>query len=1204
MPPITMPTAMPSARPDETWLPSPPILGGSDSRYSVSPQRPSEGRPSPPGVTSGPTPPAHAPTRADTLNRHPHERPLPSRPSPNAEHHYFQPDPISRTQTGFSSHDEGIDQTQDELFDEVMNMTTGNASLGNRSPSIAISQAPFQPPSTSALSLNTRQDSRASRNGGNQNGRLSPSVTQYVADSYGSDSDVEAAQGLAMMRMAEEEESRRQSSGSQARFNGLSSQRDSRHQQPDASDSSDDLAGVDMTTFGGGYDVHLSYGGDPNQLAAGGELNDTTSHHSQGVSSQQSSMRRSHASQASSRGDYSYRTDSLRHYNPQARVEVGGTGGLSEPTADGRRQSYDEGDEYSFMEGQVPDRFPDEPPDIGFQEASTAYPSRPLPAVPYTEDDISPLTERKALPPLPGPGQPPYTPDAYPGAAAQSLYVPRSTSLLSHSTTPLVTQPLRSKTDAEERRLRQQQARASGYSSEQTTPASGSMLVDLPAIGKRFTAAKLGAPDFRKCEEPWALTSLLKWLLQVTSPEQNTELKEADIKEALVALFTSKVPTMNIADAEALSDRIVEDMYKASVLVSTEEWVKLIPGPFSGVVFQLTRSGCYSPRVHDHVIPNTRCYSHLCQRTLKKINLQAAPSATLASWAEYYKLRKEDLESRDKNEIERQNILHEIVYTEEVFMQNLDVLRVLYRDQLIRVEPSVITPKRKDGFIRAVFGRVDTVRQSNEEHLLPQLKYRQNEQGPWIKGYSDIFRQWTRMAKAAYVNYATDFSRADHLVRTEMERNLEFRNFVERCRADPRSNRLPLDSFLKSPITRLQRYALLLQTVLKTMREETPEKVNLQVALQEVKAVATECDLRVAEMQRKIDLQDLESKLVLRPGMQKEVELNLDHFGRSLIHRGDLQRMGSSRFNWLDCHVLLFDHYLVLTKTVVQRVGEGGKIEKYDVSRLPIPMDLLVIDSANDAPVQKSSYVKGITSVREATGRGPSDPMTLARVATNTPMPGLQHVNTGASVNSLHAVTSLGDGKDDKILYPFRVKHLGKDVYTLFAATEQSRRDWCTKIIEAKTKHAAALHAQNAEPFRLRVMADSAFVYDAFGGSGRGVTIKNTPLDRAIKEVELRFKDTGRPGPICRARVNCATSFTTPHPSTQMIAVGTDYGVFVSELDNPRGWTKVSRLIMEGSRDAHRLTCDVYRPSTCNASLKLQCSKSSICFSSSLTSHS
>jgi hypothetical protein len=145
-------------------------------------------------------------------------------------------------------------------------------------------------------------------------------------------------------------------------------------------------------------------------------------------------------------------------------------------------------------------------------------------------------------------------------------------------------------------------------------------------------------------------------------------------------------------------------------------------------------------------------------------------------------------------------------------------------------------------------------------------------------------------------------------------------------------------------------------------------------------------------------------------------------------------------------------------------------------------------------------------------------------------------------------------------MYPFKVKHLGRDTYTLFAPTEKARKDWADSIVKAKTKHAASLFNQNAEPFKLRVMADSAFVYDGFAGqSGKATVIKGTPVDRAIKEVEQRFKDTGRPGPICRARVNCATSFTTSgEDGKEMVAVGTDYGVYVSEINNPRGWTKVS----------------------------------------------
>jgi hypothetical protein len=603
-------------------------------------------------------------------------------------------------------------------------------------------------------------------------------------------------------------------------------------------------------------------------------------------------------------------------------------------------------------------------------------------------------------------------------------------------------------------------------------------------------------------------------------------------------------------------------MYDAETLIKTEEWVKIMPGQMQGVIFQLTGTGCYAPTVHDHIVPG-RCYSHHCQRTLKKVNLREQPVRTGESWAEFYHLKKEDYESRDKRELERQHILHEIVQTEDGFMEQLNVLRTIYRDALAKVEPSIITPKRKENFLQNVFGKVDAIKQANEDHLLPQLKYRQQEQGPWIVGFSDIFRQWIRKAKAAYAEYAAGFPRATFLVRGEIERNIEFRNFIDRARNDKRSSKLGWDTYLKSPITRLQRYTLLLSTVLRTMKMDSEEKTNLKIAYDEVKSATLECDARVADMQRKVDLSDLSLKLVLRQQMKTEVELNLDHFGRELIYRGDVQRMGGNRFTWLDSHAILFDHYLVIAKTVTSRTEQAGKLEKYDVSRMPIPMDLLILDSTNDPPVQKSSYVKGISSVRDVTGGRTGTPQELAGIgrtpSNQSPGPQLQHANTGSSGTSLQTVTSLGDSKDaDKIMYPFKVKHLGRDTYTLFAPTEQARREWTTKIIEAKTKHAAALYRQNSEPFKLRVMADSAFVYDGFAGSGgKSIVIKGSPVDRAIKEVEQRFKDSGRPGPICRARVNCATTFTTPYPGKDMVAVGTDYGVYVSEVDNPRGWSKV-----------------------------------------------
>ena len=232
-------------------------------------------------------------------------------------------------------------------------------------------------------------------------------------------------------------------------------------------------------------------------------------------------------------------------------------------------------------------------------------------------------------------------------------------------------------------------------------------------------------------------------------------------------------------------------------------------------------------------------------------------------------------------------------------------------------------------------------------------------------------------------------------------------------------------------------------------------------------------------------------------------------------------------------------------------------------------MDLLVLENTNDDPVVKSS-MKGIAVTTVTPKAQTPQDSRLGRTISNQNGTGpgtLTHSNTNTSVASVNTTGSgrimisnatLEGGKEERILYPFRVKHLGKsEVYTLYAPTSQNRQDWCEKILEAKTRHAASLFAQNAEPMRLKVLADTAFAYDTMSGGAKQVVIRGTPLDRAIREGEQVYSSPDRPLPICRAAVNCATAFMQPH-GKQMVAVGSDYGVFISEYRNPRGWTRVS----------------------------------------------
>jgi hypothetical protein len=767
---------------------------------------------------------------------------------------------------------------------------------------------------------------------------------------YSDDSDAEAAAGLAAMQLAEEQDAadqaRRSNGGmpAQSHYNARPSNLLPVPPKDDTNSSDSDIR-VDMATFGGMYpgNVGYNYGTPIAQSYLGSQA--SVHRQSSAASTQRSDLSSERVGMPS--GDYYLAGEESIHPFPAfgARTDTGGTGGLSEPSHE-RRLSFEDGDEATLV-----DTFDDassgatSPTRASLRSRSSMQDprghhranSRPLPSIPRRGAVDHQVTQR----PLDQYGRPiyPQAPDEYEQSQQTGLSMQKANSVGSHSHTPFVPPPGRSVTDAEQRR-RLAGVRTSVYDNQLSPDTASNNKyggMDLPTIpaGKRrkFIPGKLSTSDYKKCAEPWAQSSILAWMKEMTEGE--TDLKEVLISQGLVALFTHKVPTMNTADAEELSKDLVAKMFAESALLKDEEWVKFGDNPMNGVIFQLTGTGCYSSRVHTTALAG-RCYSHHCMRTLKKVNLRAqdvTPTRKIEDWVTFYKLKKEDITNASKREVERQNNLHEIVTSEDYFMDQINVLRNLYRDGLAN-SPDILNDKRRAAFVLEVFGKVDAIKQVNEDFLLAQLKYRQGEQGPWIKGFADIFREWIRKAKTAYIEYAANLPVALLKVRKEAEKNVLFRQFLDQVRDNELSKRLGWDTYLKAPITRLQRYSLLLATVYKHTEVENEEKTNLSTAIDEIKVVTLECDSKVAEMGKRSELLELQSKLRLRPGMEK-VQLNLTHLGREIVFQGSLQRKGTNRVSWVDTHAILFDHYMVLAKPIQQRDAVGGlKHEVYDVSKL------------------------------------------------------------------------------------------------------------------------------------------------------------------------------------------------------------------------------------------------------------------------------
>lgn len=900
--------------PTTSQMPVGPNYSADSSNYPTRESR-SNSQVSPTG-----SPAAHSPAPTGGLHRHPTNAPLPSRPVEDPHESRTWGAPTLPPQDDF-----GHDQA---LLMEDIEAELGALASGGRQRSSA-SRSPINGRYSQGQDGHMRTHSSASSNAAHGSHRGSSNAPALPSPFEEDDDDPEGTAGVLAMQQAELDD--RRFSGTTFAYTEASSVHSSHLPTPaeEQSPSSDsDFGGaMDLGMFSGGYAGTLAYGNSPPATASaqeGGRPLPSPNYHGQQPSYDQA--------------------PTYRH----AQMDYGGTGGLQPPSAS--RLSFDEGDErvsiHSHQSGtESPTK--EDYQDLFYHPGLT---NRPLPSVPPTpaSDSSTMVSSNDNL----------SVHHAYSTSNDARFYQPqgletyhnnnssyspqpeRSISLSGHTTTPQVQAPIRSRTDAAEERRKAGRYPQAAHSQNGTLPEYDSPQVGafnditLPSGRKRrFVPSKLSQGDLRRCTEPWALSGIERWIREMADGEP--DLRQKTIEEALIYLFTFKVPTMNVADAEALSGRVVTLMLESKTLLPEEEWVKFGQGHISGVLWQLTGSGCYTPKLHDYETPG-RCYSYHCTRTLKKVDLNdlnAGNAKPTDEWHVFYGLKKEDLESRPKKEVERQNILHEIVTGEENYVQQLDLFRTMYRDDLRNRQPPILQPEKQERFLTAVFGKLDIVVGINKENLLAQLKYRQQEQGPWIIGFSDLFREWIRKAKSDYIDYATAYPRATYMVRKEADRNVLFKRFLEEKQRDPRSKKQDWTHFLITPLQRLQRYILLLQSIDGKMKKESEEKTNLQKAIAEIQAVTTECDAKVADTTKRVDMMELDRKLVLRPGFQSI--LSLDRPERQLIHQGDLTRLGSKGVRWVDMHAILFDHYLILAKEVV--TSRDGREKKYDVSKEVCP---------------------------------------------------------------------------------------------------------------------------------------------------------------------------------------------------------------------------------------------------------------------------
>ncbi|KAL8718865.1 MAG: hypothetical protein Q9225_004055 [Loekoesia sp. 1 TL-2023] len=440
----------------------------------------------------------------------------------------------------------------------------------------------------------------------------------------------------------------------------------------------------------------------------------------------------------------------------------------------------------------------------------------------------------------------------------------------------------------------------------------------------------------------------------------------------------------------------------------------------NGVFTLLTE--CYSPTC----TKDRLCYSIACPRRLEqqaRLNLQPQPglrrqqstSSLHADEGDEQKLwintvSQEVADSVNEREKKRQEVISELMYTERDFVKDLEYLRDFWMKPLRSANPanpSPIPEQRREKFVRTVFSNCMEVHAVNSR-LADSLTRRQQE-NPVVNNVGDIFVNFVPRFEP-FVKYGANQLWGKYEFETERASNVAFSRFVDETERLKESRKLELNGYLTKPTTRLARYPLLLENVLKYTSDDNPDIKDIPKAIAMIKEFLSRVNQESGKAENQFNLRQLQSQLIW-PG--EKGDLRLLEENREMVYKSQLKK-GPADSN--EITVYLFNHALLMV-----RAKQVGKREEMRVYKRPIPLELL-----------------SITQMDEVIPK-----LGISKRPSSSLIPGVK-----AAPNNPKAAQNTKEG------YPITFKHIGKGGYeqTLYATSQIARRKWMESIEGQQSK--------------------------------------------------------------------------------------------------------------------------------------------------------
>lgn len=464
-------------------------------------------------------------------------------------------------------------------------------------------------------------------------------------------------------------------------------------------------------------------------------------------------------------------------------------------------------------------------------------------------------------------------------------------------------------------------------------------------------------------------------------------------------------------------------------------------GPEPNGIFTLL-SECYSPTCSR----NKLCYSIACPRRLEqqaRLNMKLDPGLLLSNQQESsislienedqveklwrWKVSPEILESTPELEQKRQEAIAELVYTERQFVKALEYIRESWIKPLRR--SSVLGPDmRRDKFIRMVFLNVLEVHAVNLKFA--EALTRRQQLNPVVNQIADVVLEFVPRFDP-FVTYGGQQMYAKFEFEREKALNPQFAKFVEQTERLPESHQLELNGYLTKPTTRLARYPLLLDAILKRTDKTNPDFENIPKAIAQIREFLFKVNAESGKAENRFALHQLNQALTFRAG--EYVFLNLLDPKRQLVFKGTLHKRPPPGEG--NVQVYLFDHVILFAKK--KKVSGISSV----ASAAAAAAAAAVEPSSSDTP--SSGEVLRVNSK--------PIPLELLQVAESDEIG-----RRKAAANMIRSTVTRNT--ESQLVFPITFQHLGKRGYevTLYAENFQARKTWLEVIFKQRDAQRAA----------------------------------------------------------------------------------------------------------------------------------------------------